>query len=90
MRDLLEEILAKHTGQTVEQVRADIERDTILTADAGQGVRHRRRGHHHPQARRTSEPRPCAPVLARRTPARTPARDLPADFRGDFRVAFVA
>jgi ATP-dependent Clp protease protease subunit len=32
MRSLLEDILAKHTGQTVEKVRADIERDTILTA----------------------------------------------------------
>jgi ATP-dependent Clp protease protease subunit len=32
MRGLLEEILAKHTGQTIEKVRADIERDTILTA----------------------------------------------------------
>src|SRR5690349_22755516 len=33
MRGLLEEIMAKHTGQTVEKVRADIERDTILTAE---------------------------------------------------------
>src|ERR1700722_10395394 len=32
MRTLLEEILARHTGQTVEKVKADIERDTILTA----------------------------------------------------------
>jgi ATP-dependent Clp protease protease subunit len=32
MRVLLEEILARHTGQTVEQVKADIERDRILTA----------------------------------------------------------
>jgi ATP-dependent Clp protease protease subunit len=32
MRGLLEDVLAKHTGQTVEKVRADIERDTILTA----------------------------------------------------------
>ncbi|MFL6162821.1 MAG: ATP-dependent Clp protease proteolytic subunit [Jatrophihabitantaceae bacterium] len=32
MRGLLEEILARHTGQTVEQVKADIERDRILTA----------------------------------------------------------
>jgi len=34
MRGLLEEILARHTGQTVEQVKTDIERDRILTADA--------------------------------------------------------
>jgi ATP-dependent Clp protease protease subunit len=32
MRDLLEQILSTHTGQTVEKVHADIERDTILTA----------------------------------------------------------
>ena len=32
MRHLLESILAQHTGQTEEKVRADIERDTILTA----------------------------------------------------------
>jgi ATP-dependent Clp protease protease subunit len=32
MRDLLEQILSNHTGQTVEKVHADIERDTILTA----------------------------------------------------------
>ncbi|HTZ43970.1 MAG TPA: ATP-dependent Clp protease proteolytic subunit [Jatrophihabitans sp.] len=34
MRGLLEEILARHTGQTVEQVKLDIERDRILTAPA--------------------------------------------------------
>jgi ATP-dependent Clp protease protease subunit len=32
MRDLEETILARHTGQTLERVRADIERDKILTA----------------------------------------------------------
>ncbi len=32
MRGLLEEILATHTGQTIEQVKLDIERDRILTA----------------------------------------------------------
>jgi ATP-dependent Clp protease protease subunit len=32
MRGLLEEILANHTGQTLEQVKLDIERDRILTA----------------------------------------------------------
>ncbi len=34
MRALLESILSRHTGQTEEKVRADIERDTILTAAA--------------------------------------------------------
>jgi ATP-dependent Clp protease protease subunit len=33
MRALLEEILARHTGQTIEKIKQDIERDTILTAD---------------------------------------------------------
>jgi ATP-dependent Clp protease, protease subunit len=33
MRQLEEEILALHTGQPIEKVRADIERDTILTAE---------------------------------------------------------
>ena len=32
MRRLEEKILARHTGRTEEQIRADIERDTILTA----------------------------------------------------------
>jgi ATP-dependent Clp protease protease subunit len=32
MRGLLESILAEHTGQTEEQVKLDIERDRILTA----------------------------------------------------------
>jgi ATP-dependent Clp protease protease subunit len=33
MRDLEETILAKHTGQALERVRVDIERDKILTAE---------------------------------------------------------
>jgi ATP-dependent Clp protease protease subunit len=33
MRGLLEDILARHTGQDLDKVRADIERDTILTAE---------------------------------------------------------
>jgi ATP-dependent Clp protease protease subunit len=32
MRELMEEILARHTGQPLEQVRADVERDKIMTA----------------------------------------------------------
>ena len=32
MRELMEETLARHTGQSVETVRADIERDKIFTA----------------------------------------------------------
>ncbi len=34
MREWLEETLAKHTGRTAEQVKNDIERDKILTAEA--------------------------------------------------------
>jgi ATP-dependent Clp protease, protease subunit len=33
MRELMEEILARHTGQTIETVRADIEQDKIFTAE---------------------------------------------------------
>jgi ATP-dependent Clp protease protease subunit len=33
MRKLLETTLSKHTGQSEEQVRADIERDKIFTAE---------------------------------------------------------
>jgi ATP-dependent Clp protease, protease subunit len=33
MRRLLEEMIAKHTGRTPEQVNSDIERDKILTAE---------------------------------------------------------
>jgi ATP-dependent Clp protease protease subunit len=32
MRDLLEQILGRHTGQDAEKIKLDIERDTILTA----------------------------------------------------------
>ena len=32
MRSLLEEMIAKHTGKDIEEVRRDIERDKILTA----------------------------------------------------------
>jgi len=32
MRELMEEILARHTGQTLEQVKTDVERDKIFTA----------------------------------------------------------
>src|SRR5690242_11885094 len=33
MRELMEEILARHTGQPLDQVRADVERDKIMTAE---------------------------------------------------------
>ena len=33
MRDLLEQILAKHTGQTIERVHTDTDRDFVMEAD---------------------------------------------------------
>ena len=33
MRDLLEEILAKHTGQTVERIHNDTDRDFVMEAN---------------------------------------------------------
>jgi len=33
MRDLMEEILARHTGQPIETIRHDVERDKIFTAE---------------------------------------------------------
>jgi ATP-dependent Clp protease, protease subunit len=33
VRELMEDILARHTGQPVEQIRADVERDKIFTAE---------------------------------------------------------
>jgi ATP-dependent Clp protease protease subunit len=33
MRELMEQILSRHTGQSLEQVHADVERDKIFTAD---------------------------------------------------------
>jgi ATP-dependent Clp protease protease subunit len=35
MRELLEQIIAKHSGRKADQVRRDIERDKILTAEEG-------------------------------------------------------
>jgi ClpP class serine protease len=34
MRELLEKLIAQHSGKTPEEVNLDIERDKILTADA--------------------------------------------------------
>ncbi|NED52501.1 ATP-dependent Clp protease proteolytic subunit, partial [Micromonospora aurantiaca] len=33
IRELLESILAEHSGRSIDEVRRDIERDKILTAD---------------------------------------------------------
>jgi ATP-dependent Clp protease protease subunit len=34
MRDLLEEILARHTGQPLERIHADTDRDFVIEAEA--------------------------------------------------------
>ena len=52
VRTQMEEILARHTGRTPEQVRTDIDRDKILTAHPGPGVRDRRPGDPEPEAQR--------------------------------------
>ncbi len=54
MREWLEEMLALHTGKTLEQVRTDIERDKILSAAQAQGLRARRPGAREPQGRTSS------------------------------------
>ena len=42
MRDLLEEILAEHTGQPLERVHADTDRDFVMEAERGPRVWHHR------------------------------------------------
>ena len=51
MRELLNQIMAKHTGQKLEKVEKDVERDFIMNCRARQGIRHHRR-HHLPAALR--------------------------------------
>ena len=45
MREELNRILVHHTGQSMEKIQKDTDRDFFMTAGAGQGVRDRRRGH---------------------------------------------
>ena len=81
MREWLELTIAHHTGRDIEQVRKDIERDKILTAAAGAGVRDRRPGAREPQGRRRDDraaqvarsragPAAAGPARARRPTAR--------------------
>ena len=51
MRELLDEILAHHTGQTGREDRQGHRPRLHHERGRGQGVRHRRRGHHRPRAR---------------------------------------
>jgi ATP-dependent Clp protease, protease subunit len=48
LKAALEDVLALHTGQSIEKIQADTDRDFVMTAEAGQGIRHHRRG---PRAR---------------------------------------
>ena len=43
LRRRLDEIIAEHTGQDVEKVRADTERDYFMSSERP-GVRHHRQG----------------------------------------------
>ena len=52
LRAEMEEMLARHTGQTLERLREDTDRDKVFTADRCAGIRARRRDHCQPQARR--------------------------------------
>ncbi len=40
LRESMNQILAKHTGQNIERIEKDVERDYIMTAEPGQGIRH--------------------------------------------------
>ena len=69
----MEEILSHHTGQPVERIHADVERDNFMSAAGGRGLRPDRR--HHPEPRR-SAPRGASACGASRRPrdATSPAR----------------
>ena len=58
MRDSLNELLVKHTGQPVERIKNDTERDYFMSAGRGQGVRAHRRGPD--PARRRARPAPTS------------------------------
>jgi hypothetical protein len=55
-RKLLEELIAQHTGQPLEKVAKDTDRDFILDGRRGRGVRSGGRGHQHPE----DAPRTCS------------------------------
>ena len=52
LRKRLDEIIAKHTGQTFEKVAKDTERDYFMSRRGGEGVRHHRPGDREPLAQR--------------------------------------
>ena len=49
-REVLNVILAQHTGQPIERIAKDTDRDFYMTAERGQGIRHRRRHPHQAEA----------------------------------------
>ena len=53
MRDLLNEMVAADTGQSVDKVAHDTDRDFIMSATEAAGVRHYRRSDQHTRARRS-------------------------------------
>ncbi len=64
MRTLMEETLARHTGKDAAVIRKDTDRDKILTAEAGQGVRDHRHGAGLPEAVRAERLRCAAAALS--------------------------
>ena len=76
-RQVINEILAKHTGQPIERIAKDTERDRYLTRHPGQGIRARRRGRRpHPGG----EPRPSRrpPAVLSRQPIAGPLDRRPS------------
>ena len=59
MKAKLNEIIVKHTGQPIERVEKDTDRDYFMGAQRGEGVRHR-------STRWSSVNRKSAPSRARR------------------------
>ena len=52
----LEEIMSEHTGQAIEKVRQDMDRDFFMTSEEAKEY-----GHHRPRARAPLEPRVAGP-----------------------------
>ena len=78
LRARLDEILAAHTGQAIEKIKTDTDRDFIMTARRSQGIRDGRRGHHGSQAGRAGSSRQAT---ARRATRATRATRRTSDTR---------
>ena len=66
LRATMEEVLARHTGQSLERLREDTDRDLILDADGGRRLRARRHGAGVPQGGADPFSRPRAAAARRR------------------------